>query len=186
MDLTILQIARLKQKGYLEKNLFKFRSLHQMILELAIVISIICILIALAVEIFERYRKVAIVTHSLSSSYIKCKTDCMVFRALHGAWPQDTSEALSVGLHDNYEDDRSADYIKNVEIINGAMNIEFIAKEFKGKILTWRPAIPVEDPLGPVIWVGSDFFKKEAPHKWKLIGEDKTDISKQYIPKTFR
>ena len=186
MNKDISQRTRLKRKGLLDKNMIAFLTVHQIIIELVIVISIMGILISMVIKNYNRYVNVAKASHSLSSSFVKSRMDCMVFRALNGTWPKDNAEALTVRLHNSYKEEKDVVFIDGAEIVNGAINIKFTEKHLNGKVLTMRPAVPAKDQLGPVIWLGGDFNSKKDAHNWILIGEDRTDLESRFIPKTFR
>ena len=73
-------------------------------------------------------------------------------------------------------------YIKSVEIQNGAVHITFgnkAASAINGKILSLRPAIVEDAPIVPVTWVCGF---ATPPDKMTVKGFNKTAIEQNYLP----
>ena len=75
---------------------------------------------------------------------------------------------------------RWADHVK---IPRGFTLIEMLAVQangsLRGKTLSLRPAVVEDTPLVPIAWVCG--FAKE-PQAMKVLGTNRTDIDKQYLP----
>lgn len=75
-----------------------------------------------------------------------------------------------------------SNFISAVEVENGAIHMTFGNKahpQIKGKILTLRPAVIEESQIVPVTWVCAG---AKPPEKMTLKGEDKTNVSLEYLP----
>ncbi len=73
-------------------------------------------------------------------------------------------------------------FVSAVEVQNGVIHMTFGNKahsQIKGKILSFRPAVIEESQIVPVTWVCGN---AKAPDKMKLMGENKTNISDDYLP----
>jgi hypothetical protein len=100
---------------------------------------------------------------------------------MHGEWPENSNEAMKSGLNINYAP-YSDNFIKEVTVSNGAIHFTF-GKELPGKTLTLRPAVPAEDPSGPIVWVCGD---SKASKNWAIQGDNRTNIDERYIPRSWR
>ncbi|MDP1765650.1 MAG: pilin [Methylotenera sp.] len=72
--------------------------------------------------------------------------------------------------------------ISSVEIQDGVIHMTFGNKahlKIKGKILSIRPAVIEESQVVPVAWVCGN---AKAPDKMVLKGDNKTNISDDYLP----
>jgi type IV pilus assembly protein PilA len=72
--------------------------------------------------------------------------------------------------------------VQSVTVEGGAVHIVFGNRAngaLKGKTLTLRPAIVEDAPVVPVAWVCAH---AKAPDKMKLIGANRTDIERTYLP----
>ncbi|MDP2072071.1 pilin [Methylotenera sp.] len=72
--------------------------------------------------------------------------------------------------------------ISAVELQDGVIHMTFGNKahpKIKGKILSIRPAVIEESQIVPVAWVCG---KAKAPDKMALKGDNKTNISDEYLP----
>lgn len=75
-----------------------------------------------------------------------------------------------------------SNFISSVEVKNGAIYMTFGNKahpKIKGKVLTLRPAVIEESQIVPVVWVCGN---AKAPDKMTLKGENKTDVSSEFLP----
>lgn len=96
---------------------------------------------------------------------------------LNKTLPEDNKEA---GLPD--ADKIVNNLISSVEVQNGAIHMTFGNKahlKIKGKILSLRPAVIDESQIVPVTWVCGN---AKAPDKMTLKGENKTDVSAEFLP----
>ena len=72
--------------------------------------------------------------------------------------------------------------ISSVEVKNGAIHMTFGNKahpKIKGKVLSLRPAVIEESQIVPVTWVCGN---AKAPDKMTLKGDNKTDVSAEFLP----
>ncbi len=153
----------------------------QRVIELLLVICIIGILIVTAVRSYLPCVDSARLTHTVGgASFFKARMDIMLYRAHHGEWPKDTEQAISVGIHKNYDED--SNYIDKIDIKDGAIDYH-LSDHLKGKIVTLRPAVPSDDPLGPVIWI---YGERESSTGWDVQGVNHTSVDEQYIPRDWR
>jgi hypothetical protein len=77
-----------------------------------------------------------------------------------------------------YETDRSlASFGKNIGSSAGDRYI--VTAPVTGNTLTLHPAVPIEEPLGPVKWVAGN----GNPDGWSIVGEDHTTLETGYIQK---
>ncbi|MDP1658865.1 MAG: pilin [Methylotenera sp.] len=75
-----------------------------------------------------------------------------------------------------------SNFISAVEMQDGVIHMTFGNKahlKIKGKILSIRPAVIEESQIVPVAWVCGN---AKAPDKMALKGDNKTNISDEYLP----
>jgi len=155
--------------------------LFQLIIDHMISMSIIAILIVIAINSYLPYRNMAKIMQAVSGSpFIEMRMDMMLYHAHHGEWPKDNKLALSFGWNDSYN--HYSDYIKEVKIEDGAINF-FLDRDLEGKIVTLRPAVPINDTLGPIIWVCGE---RKPSDGWTIQGVDRTNIDDSYINRSLQ
>jgi type IV pilus assembly protein PilA len=91
--------------------------------------------------------------------------------------PADNKEA---GLPD--ADKVVSNLISAVEVQNGAIHMTFGNKahpKINGKVLSLRPAVIDESQIVPVAWVCGN---AKAPDKMTVKGENKTNVSAEFLP----
>ncbi|MES2947103.1 MAG: pilin [Pseudomonadota bacterium] len=72
--------------------------------------------------------------------------------------------------------------VRAVTVQDGAIHITYGNRangNLKDKILTLRPAVVEDAQIVPVAWVCA---AAKVPDKMTVMGEDKTDIAKEYLP----
>lgn len=72
--------------------------------------------------------------------------------------------------------------VSSVSLEDGVIHLQFGNQangNLRGKTLSLRPAVVENTPLVPVAWVCG--FAKE-PQNMKMLGTNRTDINKQYLP----
>jgi len=77
-------------------------------------------------------------------------------------------------------------FVSDVEVQNGAIHMTFGNKahpQIKGKILSMRPAVIEESQIVPVTWVCG---YAKAPEKMTVKGENKTNVTADYLPQLCR
>lgn len=75
-----------------------------------------------------------------------------------------------------------SNFVSAVEVQNGAIHMTFGNKahpQLKGKILSFRPAVIAESQVVPVTWVCG---YAKAPDKMTLMGDNRTNVSADYLP----
>ena len=73
-------------------------------------------------------------------------------------------------------------FVSALAVQDGAIHITFGTRangNLKNKILTLRPAVVTDAPVVPVTWVCGF---ASAPNKMTAMGDNKTTISKEYLP----
>jgi len=157
----------------------------QRALEFLIVLFIITILLGTAAKTFMPYRQTAKLCQLFGATFMKMRFDMMVSHAIRGEWPQNDREAMRDGWAEEYYSKRFSSYsIRAAAIEDGAIHFQLRSREGEGdKTLTMRPAVPVTDPLGPVVWICG---KPLSPSLWSLPGEDRTNVDYRYIPESWR
>ncbi len=155
----------------------------QRALDFLLVLFIIAVLMGIAAKTFIPYRETAKLCHIFGAPFMAMRFDMMVSHALHGDWPQNDQEAIRDGWAEDYYNERDrGSAVKSAAIEDGAIHFQLQLKEGRRK-LTIRPAVPVADPLGPVVWICG---KPTSPALWSLAGVDRTDVDYRYIPKIWR
>ncbi len=75
-----------------------------------------------------------------------------------------------------------SNFVSSVEVRDGAIHMTFGNKahtQIKGKVLSMRPAVIEESQIVPVTWVCGN---AKAPEKMTIKGENKTNVSPDYLP----
>lgn len=73
-------------------------------------------------------------------------------------------------------------YVQSVAVENGAIHITYgnrAHSTIKGKVLSLRPAVIEDSPVVPITWVCG---MADAPNKMTVMGANKTNIDKQFLP----
>ena len=91
--------------------------------------------------------------------------------------PEDNKEA---GLPE--PDKIVSNFVSSVKVENGAIQMTFGNKahpKISGNVLTLRPAVIEDAQIVPVTWVCGN---AKAPEKMILKGENKTNVSAEFLP----
>jgi type IV pilus assembly protein PilA len=75
-----------------------------------------------------------------------------------------------------------SNFVSSLEVKDGVIHITFGNKahpQIKGKILSFRPAVIEESQIVPIAWVCGS---AKAPNQMTIKGENKTNVSKDYLP----
>ena len=143
--------------------------------ELLFVILIIAILAVLQVKSYMPVHTKAKILHSIGAAFQCARIDNVFYNAYHGEWPEDNEQALRFGMNTDYLIHDGS--FQDLQLKDGAVTLKF-NELYPGKIITFRPAVPADDPFGPMIWVvGSSRDAEE----WMVFGEDRTNIEDSYI-----
>jgi type IV pilus assembly protein PilA len=164
-----------------QRNVFTF----QLLTDHMIAILILSTVLALAIKIYLPYRQKARLTHVIGGSpFLEMRAQMMLYRALHGEWPRNNQQVLSLGWWGKFDgfSEYKSTYIEEANIDNGAIHFT-LSKDFEGQIVTVRPAVPASDPLGPVIWICGN---REPATGWVVYGDDRTTVDAKYIHSSWR
>ena len=169
----------------------KNKKIHPVIVmlgtDIIMALTIILIGVTICVPKFSEINKMIVISAGPLEAVSNLKTDISVYYALHGEWPRD-KEALLELFPDSkewYEEMElpELDYRKyRSTIVNGAIDVSFIKMQGNNTV-TVRPAIPSEDPLGPVKWIVGKVGETEG---WTVIGEDHSTVDERYINKALK
>ncbi|MBI5896089.1 MAG: hypothetical protein HZB24_08850 [Desulfobacterales bacterium] len=140
-------------------------------IELILCTGIIVFLASLALSAYGDYLKIAKAAEAvLSSALGDLKTDLAVYYAHTGQWPKDKNAAHTYGVYKEL-DKRVFRYPHQVEVENGAIHVKVAS--LANQTISVRPAVPVEDPLGPVVWFAGPPLHD---HRHAIAGMDRTDL----------
>jgi len=146
------------------------------LIELVMVMAVIAILALMALPSLQgKYIREQIVEAMPLADIAK--------RPIELAWPvmksmPDDNAALGLPAADKIVNN----VVKSVTVEAGAIHIVFGNRAngaLQGKTLTLRPAVVEDAPVVPVAWVCGH---ATGPDKMKVLGTDRTDIPKAYLP----
>ncbi len=143
-------------------------------IELFIVIAIIGILAAQAVNAYHPLLTRATLLHAVGGG--EHRWDNVYYYAFHGQWPRNNEQAETFGWSGLHGQDGN-DYIKKTVLENGAVH-KYFGPKLPNRIITIHPAVPANDPLGPIIWVCG---QKRTPEEWQVFGQDRTNVTPEHI-----
>ncbi len=159
------------------------------LIELMIVIAIIGILASVAIPSYSDYIARSRVSEALLLA-TGIKQDVLEYYRFAGAFPTDNRRAglppdnqivgnhvdgivvNQGGIHVRLNDPTTHYPVKNVS-----------KKRAKPLIVSLRPALPIDNPTGPVVWVCG---YASAPSGMVSIGKDMTTVSEKYLPEQCR
>lgn len=148
--------------------------------DLSVTIAVIACVVSLFVSTINESRKkveVASATAEIMGIY---RTPMSIYYALHGAWPKDNEE-----LQDMFPEQARKLILsmsENIRIADGAITID-MRRRLVGKSITLHPAVPAQDPLGPVKWVAGP---KSLSRDWAMAGADHTTVDGDYISRILK
>jgi hypothetical protein len=144
--------------------------------DLLVTVVVIASAVALFASTIKHTLKVVVTTASVAEIMNSYRTPLSTYYAVQGDWPISREELETMFP---YETDRSlGNFGKNIRIIGGAIDIS-LQRQLTGKTLTLHPAVPIEEPLGPVKWVAGN----GNPDGWSIVGEDHTTLETGCIQK---
>jgi len=150
-------------------------------------ITLIFVLMSIAMNEYSEARKMVVVSAGVEEAASNLKTDMSVYYALHGEWPAGYEELAEQfpNRKDGYNDLSSlkrgySKYSHN--ITHGAIDVK-IARLEGNNVVTLHPAVPIEDPLGPVKWVAGSGGHLAG---WNIAGEDHTTVDEKYLNRTLK
>jgi len=145
------------------------------LLELTTVVAIISILAGVAIPAYSDYLKRAVVSEGLILSN-KFKVLIADYYAYKGKFPANN---VALGLSESEND--AGKYVKNITVEAGVIHISFKDKEKFG-MLSLRPSLLEVDPPNNIINWTCGYATAVA--NMKPIGENKTDTSRNYLPRS--
>jgi type IV pilus assembly protein PilA len=150
------------------------------LIELMIVVAIIGILAGIAIPAYQDYTIRAQVVEAFSLAS-ELKPSVQDYRKERGRLPADNSAAgvpepqLLIG-----------NYVKRIEVANGALHIEFgnlANKNIVGAIVTLQPLVVKGSPASPMSWRCG---RRSVPQGMEAMGENRTSIDSKYLPSSCR
>jgi len=152
----------------------------QWITENGCAITILFVLIGFGLKVLSPAYTLSVTSH-INPVFPVLRDRLIYFHALHGIWPKEMEQVSGfpeIGMPSG----QTGRYIQEATIADGAVTFKF-GEALPGKTLTLRPAVPRENPLGPVTWVCGD---KKMPSQWVVFGTDRTNIVPSSIHKIWR
>ena len=145
------------------------------LIELALVVSIIGILAAIAIPSYDRYTLRAVIADGLvSADSLRYKIE--QYYAWRGRFPAD-NKALAI----NAPTALFSRTVRALEVRNGAIHIQF-REGWRGMetggLLTLQPAINPKHPGAPIFWSCA----AEPPAGYQMMGERLTDLDNSLLP----
>ena len=164
-----------------KRNVFIF----QLLIDHMIAILILCAVLCMAIKIYQPYHKKARLAHVIGGSpFLEMRAQMMLYRAHYGEWPRDNQQALSLGWWKGFKNNSEykSRYIEEVNVDDGAIHFT-LSKDFKGQVVTVRPAVSASDTLGPVVWICGN---RDPATGWVVYGDDRTTVDDKYIHSSWR
>jgi len=150
------------------------------LIELMIVVAIIGILASIAIPAYQDYTIRAQVVEAFSITG-ELKLSIRDYYKDRGRFPANNDEAgVPAPRH------LIGNYVKKVEVIDGAMHVEFgnhVNSTLIGQTLTIRPIFVSESPTSPISWACG---YRNPPEGMEAVGEDQTTIAKKHLPGSCR
>lgn len=150
------------------------------LIELMVVVAIIAILALMAVPLYRDKFVREQVIESMKLTEIARKPIAATWAA-GKALPDDNA---SVGLP--VPDKVVSNYVKSLSVEGGAIHMVFGNQAngaLRDRTLSLRPAVVEDAPVVPVAWVCG---YAAVPEKMTVIGGNKTDVPKEWLPVTCR
>lgn len=150
------------------------------LIELMIVVAIIGILASIAIPAYQDYTIRAQVVEAFSITG-ELKASIRDYYKDRGRFPANNDEAgVPAPRH------LIGNYVKNVEVIDGAMHVEFgnhVNTTLMGQTLTIRPIFVSESPTSPISWACG---YRSPPEGMEAVGEDQTTLASKHLPASCR
>lgn len=149
-------------------------------IELMIVVAIIGILASIAIPAYQDYTIRAQVVESFSITS-ELKLSIKDYYRDRGRFPANNAEA---GVPEARY--LMGNYVKRVEVVNGAMHVEFgnhVNSQLAGQVLTIRPIVVTGSPASPFSW---SCGYRTPPEGMQAVGEDRTTLDNAHLPGSCR
>ncbi len=150
------------------------------LIELMIVVSIIGILAAISLPAYQSYIVRAQIAEAITLATDLKKEIKDVYQN-KGAFPVNNREA---GVPEAKY--LIGNYVQRIDIENGAIQIEFgnkANKQIANTVLSLQPLIVPQSPTSPMSW---NCGNSEPPKGMKAVGENRTSISREFLPYSCR
>ena len=150
------------------------------LIELMIVVAIIGILASIAIPAYQDYTIRAQVVESFSITG-EMKLSIKDFYKDRGRFPANNDEA---GVPEAKY--LIGNYVKRVEVIDGAMHVEFgnhVNSQLVEQVLTIRPIVVSDSPSSPISWTCG---YRAPPEGMEAVGDDKTTLQNTHLPSSCR
>jgi len=153
---------------------------YYIVIELLVSITVIAVCATVIMSGFERMQKMVIVSAASAETLMNYRTPFSVYYALQGEWPKDREDLRS--MFPKQAETMTSSFAEVIKIENGVIDIR-LRKQLPGQVLSLHPAVPTQDPLGPVKWVVS---AKSSTPGWSVSGQDHTTVAEEYIAKVLK
>ena len=146
------------------------------LMEMLVVIAIIAILSMMAVPSLQ-FRTVRLQIEEALPMVSDIKLRIATAWALSQTMPADNA-TIGVAAPEKFV----GLYVSSVTVQDGVIHMQFGNSAhplLQGKILTLRPAVVQNEPTVPVAWI---CHKAKVPDKMTVLGDNRTNIEKGYMP----
>jgi hypothetical protein len=136
---------------------------------------IACVIMALTMSI-TRARKLVETSVAAAEIMITYRTPVSVQFALRGEWPKNLDDVRQeFPVNGNWP---MSSRLKDLRLEDGALTVT-LRRPLAGERLTLHPAVPSDDPRGPVRWVAGPSGRRSG---WTVVGDDHTTVKDPFIP----
>lgn len=143
-------------------------------IELMIVVTIIGILASISIPKYNIYRSQSHIVEGmvLAAPFTAAISD---YYSYHGTFPV-SNQSLALPTADAF----AGEYVKGIEVVDGAIQITFRSDYEGGSMLSLRPAVVMSyPPADSLSWLCGYVTPIDG---MRAYGENKTDIPRYYLP----
>lgn len=137
-----------------------------------IVLSCVVAALALAVTRGRKLVEVSVAAVEVLGSY---RTPLSVQYALQGRWPAGPDDLRDSAPRDGIW--TGSERLKRLVVDQGGLTVP-LRGPLAGERMTLHPAVPSDDPLGPVCWSAGP----SGARGWTVAGPDHTTVRKEFLP----
>ncbi len=144
-------------------------------MELMMAILILGVLSSVAAQVYSQLTLKAHMAEPITYAGT-LKHQITIYYTQHFKFPENNQQAGIPAFNK-----KMSGKLKSVTIENGAIHLLIgnkVPKQLEGKYLTFRPAIDESNEVSPVSWLCG---YQQPTEDLKVIGENKTDISKDFL-----